>query len=144
MSIEGHALRRDFLDETKKLARQEHMEALEQRVYEHAGGVVEAILSFAEVTPGQTEPPPEWVEQYGAKGAERRLAVAKTGWLPPSVAPVGGKLAVQLLTGITKGRQHRNAARLTQNNINVRIALPAPTSREHPGPVVYEVRDLEE
>jgi hypothetical protein len=140
---EGFYLAKELKDEKQKLVRQERMEELELRVYEHAGGVVEAFLSFADVHPQQTEPPPDWVERYGYDAACKRLAVAKGGWLPVSQAPAGAKTAAQLLTGITRGRAHRNQ-KLTQNNINVKIALPAPTSREHPGPTVYEVRDLEE
>lgn len=140
---EGFFLQAELKDEKQKLIRQERMEALEQRVYEHAGGVVEALLAFTEIDPQQADPPPDWVERYGEVAARQRLQVAKAAWLPAASFPAGGKLAVQVLTGITRGRQHRNQ-KLTQNNINVKIALPAPTSREHPGPVVYEVRDLEE
>lgn len=140
---EGFKLAKELKDENQKLIRQERMEALEQRVYEHAAQVVSALLSFAEVSPQQAEPPPGWIEEFGEEGARQRLEVAKAGWLPQSVAPNAAKLSVQVMTGISRGQKYRNQ-RLTQNNINVKIALPAPTSREHPGPTQYEVRDLEE
>lgn len=140
---EGYWLARELKDEKQKLIRQERMEALEQRVYEHSGQVIEAMLAFAEVSPHQTEPPPAWVEQYGLEAAEKRLKVAQAMWLPASVAPVGLKNSIQVFTGISRGQKFKNS-RLTQNNLNVTLNLPAPTSREHPGPVVYEVRDLEE
>jgi ribosomal protein L6P/L9E len=45
------------------------------------------------------------------------------------------------MAGISRTRSYR--MKITQNNINVKLALPAPTTAEHPGPVTYEVRDLE-
>jgi hypothetical protein len=143
MSGEGFYLRKELKDEKLKAERFERMEQIEQRVYEHAAGIVEALMSFHEVDPHQTEPPEAWIEQYGEKAARQRLAIAKTGWLPASVAPHVYKLTVNLMTGISRGRNYKQM-KLTQNNINVKIGLPAPTSKEHPGPTVYEVRDLEE
>lgn len=141
---EGFYLAKELRDEQQKAIRLERMDQLEQRVYEQSSSVVEALLAFAEIDPHQAEPPPAWVEAYGQEGAEQRLRIAKAAWLPQSVFPAGGKLALQAMTGISRGRAYRNA-KLTQNNINVKvISLPAPTSREHPGPTVYEVRDLEE
>jgi hypothetical protein len=139
---EGFHLQQELKDEKKKETRMARIEELENEIFERAAGVVNAYLSFAEVTPHQAEPPPEWVEQYGLLGAQQRLAIAKAGWLPASVAPAGAKLAIQAQIGISRGRAYRHA-RLTQNNLNVKISLPAPTTSEHPGPTVYEVRDLE-
>jgi hypothetical protein len=140
---EGFALRKELADEKQKELRIAKMEGLEMRVFEAAAGIMEATFAYSEVRPDQTEPPPDWIERYGAEGAQQRLEVAKGGWLPQSVAPVAVKYAMQFLTGSIRGRSYRNQ-KLIQNNLNVKIALPAPTSREHPGPTTYEVRDLEE
>ena len=138
---EGHALRKELADEKQKEMRLARIEELENEIFERASGVVNAALAFHEVSPTQTEPPESWVEQYGQEGACQRLAVAKSQWLPASVAPNGTKLAVACMIGISRSRQYK--VKLTQNNLNVKIALPAPTTAAHPGPVVYEVRDLE-
>jgi len=135
-------LRRELKDEKAKEARLARIEQLENEVLEQASGVVSAFLSFHEVLPNQVEPPRDWIERFGVDAALKRLAVAKAGWLPQSLAPSAVTLAGKLITGISRGRQHR--LNVTQNTLNVKIGLPAPTSREHPGPVVYEVRDLEE
>ena len=140
---EGFALRKELADENLKQARMARIEELENQVFEHAGGILGAALSFSEVFPNQTEPPPDWVERYGRQGALQRLEVAKSGWLPASMAPNALKLAAQLWTGVVKGRGYRQG-KLVQNNINVKIGLPAPTTREHPGPITYETRDIEE
>lgn len=134
--------RRDQRDEAKREERLARIEELENEIFERAAGVVNAYLSFSEVTPTQTEPPPAWVAEYGYDAAMQRLAVAKAGWLPASVAPAAAKLAVQAQIGISRGRGYR--MKITQNNLNVKIALPAPTSSAYPAnDTTYEVRDLE-
>lgn len=139
---EGFYLRKELRDEKQKELRLARIEELENEIYERAAGVVNAGLSFTEIDPKQEHPPQAWIDEYGEEGARLRLIAAKSLWLPASVVPAGFKLAAQVQVGITRGRAFRSA-RLTQNNLNVRIALPAPTSAEHPGPTVYEVRDLE-
>ncbi len=138
---EGFALRKELADEKQKAMRMARIEELENEIFERAAGVVNAALSFTEVTPTQTEPPPGWVAEYGYEAAKQRLEIAKMGYWPASVAPNAFKLAQQVQTGISRGRAY--SMKVTQNNLNVKIALPAPTTLEHPGTVVYEVRDLE-
>lgn len=138
---EGFYLRKELKDEKQKEMRLARIEELENEIFERAAGVVNAFCAFTEVDPRQAEPPESWITEYGREGAAQRLMVAKAGWLPASVAPAGAKLAAQVMAGIARGRGYR--VRVTQNNLNVKIALPAPTTPEHPGPVVYEVRDLE-
>lgn len=138
---EGFYLRKEIQDPDKKEERLARIEELENQIFERAAGVVNAVLSFTEVSPNQEEPPADWIEQYGEEAARRRLEIAKLGYLPQSLAPNGAKLGAQVMAGIARGRGHR--VRLTQNNLNVKISLPAPTSAAHPGPVTYEVRDVE-
>lgn len=141
MSEESHALLREYQSPEAKDSRLAKIEELENRVFEQAAEVVSGFLSFAEVRPDQQDPPPEWVAQWGQEGAEMRLMLAKTAWAPQSLAPAGVNTAVRAMTAISRGRSHK--VKITQNNLNVKIALPAPTSSAHPGPVPYEVRDLE-
>ena len=128
-------------DEKRKMLRMERITELEDRVYDIASGVVEATLSFHEVDPDQAVPPEEWVQRYGQKAAEQRLAVAKAGWMPQNIAPSAVKLAATVMNGITRGRNYNKQRSLQQ--INVKIALPAPTSQEHPGLEVYPTREIE-
>ncbi len=138
---EGFALRKELNDEKAKETRLARIEELENEVFERAVGVVNAALAFVEVTPQQEEPPENWVTEFGLEAARQRLQIAKMGYLPASMAPNGFKLALQAQVGISRGRAYR--VKVTQNNLNVKIALPAPTTAAHPGPTVYEVRDLE-
>lgn len=138
---QGYALRQELKDEKLKELRLARIEELEQNLLEHAAGIIEAAMSFSEVTPSQQEPPPDWVAKYGEDGARQRLAVAKAGWMPQSLAPAALPLSVRMYVGIQRGRGHR--VRVTQNNLNVQIALPAPCSKEHPGAETYEVKEIE-
>jgi hypothetical protein len=140
---EGFALRMELKDEKLKETRLARVEELENQIFEQASGVVEATLAFVEVRPNQTEPPEAWIERYGLEAAKQRLEVAKMGWAPASVAPSAVTVAVKFMAASTRGRAFRGA-KLIQNNLNVKLELPAPTTREHPGPTTYEVRDLEE
>ena len=131
------ALRDPVLKE-QRLAR---IEQLEDEVYEQSAAIVQEVLAFSQVTHNQDEPPPEWVERFGEAEALRRLNMAKAGWLPASISPAGFKLALAALSGISRGRAYK--VKVTQNTLNVKIALPAPTTTAHPGPITYEVRDLD-
>jgi hypothetical protein len=141
MAAEGFYLQKEVRDEKQKELRLARLEELEHEVTERAAGIVNAYCAFAEVDKDQAEPPEAWIAEFGLEAARQRLKVAKAGWLPANLAPAGAKLAAQVWIGSIRGRGYR--MKVTQNNLNVRIALPAPTSAEHPGPVVYEVRDLE-
>lgn len=136
------ALVRELRDDKHREIRMARIEQLEDEIYERASAVVLAALSFSEVTPDQPDPPPEWVAEYGLEGARQRLRIAQGSWMPASLAPAGTKLAAQVTTGISRGRAWR--VKVTQNNVNVRLTLPSPTTEAHPGPVTYEVRDLEQ
>lgn len=138
---EAFYLSRELRDEKQKELRLARIEELENETYERASGVLNAVLAFSEVAPNQEDPPEAWVKEYGEQGARQRLAIAKMGYYPQSVAPNGFKLAAQIVIGSQRARGYRMKA--TQNNLNVTISLPAPTTAEHPGPVAYEVRDLE-
>lgn len=141
MSGEGFALNREIKDEKQKALRLARIEALEDEIFERAVGVVNAALSFAEISPTQTEPPEAWIAELGYEAAKQKLEIAKLGHLPQSLAPNGFKLAAQVATGIARGRGYR--AKITQNNLNVKISLPPPTTVAHPGPITYETRELD-
>lgn len=134
-------LTRELKDETKKSERLARIEELESEISEKAAGVVNAMLAAVEIDPKQADPPPAWVEEFGEEGARLRLKVAQAAWFPAATTPAFFKLAIQVQVGLARGRQYR--MKITQNNLNVKLTLPAPTSAAHPGPVTYEVRDLE-
>lgn len=144
MAGEGFRFRKELEDEAKRAERLARIEELECRVYERANQIVQAALCFHEVTPTQTEPPPQWVAEFGYEGAKQRLEVAKTAWLPQSMAPAALKIAVSCTIGIRRGNTRDRMRELGAGNLPVNLVLPQPTSREHPGLTVYPVKDLDE
>lgn len=136
--LERRLALKDPVLKEERLAR---IEQLEDEVFEQSVSIVQEVLQFSQVTHNQEDPPEQWVAEYGEEEARRRLNMAKAGWLPASITPSGFKMALQAMGGIAKGRAYR--VKVTQNNLNVKIALPAPTTTAHPGPITYEVRDLD-
>jgi len=137
-----YALEAEVHDGQRKEERLVRIIELEDRIFERASGVVEAALSFHEVTPFQEEPPADWIAQYGLEGAKQRLGVAKSGWMPQTMAPSAVKLAVQTMIGIARGRGYR--VQVSQNTLNVKIELPAPTSAQHPMGEAYPVKEIDQ
>lgn len=141
MSEAHFALTREVKDEAAKEERLAKIEDLENRVFEQAVEVVSGFLDFSTISPQQKEVPQEWVEKYGTEKAQLRFMLAQSAWAPKSLQPAGVDTAVRCMTAISRAKGHR--IKVTQNNLNVKLTLPAPTSASHPGPVTYEVRDLE-
>ena len=133
----------ESVGERTREARMERIAEIEDKVFDISTQVVMAHLAFTEVDFDQQDPPEEWVQQFGEKAARRRMVVAKAGYLPASQMPSAVKLAQMVRQSISRAysQQHRGA---TLNQVNVKIALPAPTSQEHPGAETYEVLDLDE
>jgi hypothetical protein len=137
-----HPAEREIKGEAEKAARLARMIEIEDEVFQTAAGIMQATLDFCHVEPDQAEPPPEWVERYGPEAAKRRLAVAKAGWMPRSLAPSGAQLAQQVVTGIARARRHQMNAG-GPREINAKIALPAPTSAGMPGAPEYPSKEIE-
>lgn len=135
-------LRHDRDDPDRQKARLQRMLDIEDEVYQTAAGVLKANLDFFQVAPTQEEPPEEWVALYGQKAARQRLAVARAGWMPASLAPSAVKLASQVVVGIGRSRRHM-AQQLGPTEINVKLELPAPTSAAQPGAPEYPVLEVE-
>lgn len=135
-------LQREVQGEEQKAARLARMLEIEDEVFQTAAGILRASLDFYQVTPDQTEPPPDWVERFGLEAARQRLAVAKRGWDPQSVSPASVNLAKQVYVGISRARR----AQLTAGGpreVNAKIALPAPTAAGMPGAPEYPSKEVE-
>ena len=121
-----------YQDELRSTQLRAILEA-ENRVLQTSQQVVEAVLAFHEVEPDQVLPPADWVERYGKDAAEKRLRVARSGWLPSAHSPSAVKIAAQVMVGIAKSRgQIAAAAAMPAGDVNVRISLPSPTDAAHP------------
>jgi hypothetical protein len=125
--------------EAKEL-RLARMREIEDECLQRAIGNCNAIQCFSEVSRDEENPPESWVQELGLEAAQKKLAIAKEGWKPQKEAPFGAIQAMQIMIGIAKARGQ--SVRVGTLELNARISLPAPTTSEHPGPVVYEVRDI--
>lgn len=134
-------LLREVHGEEGKAARLARMLEIEDEVFQTAAGILEATLDACHVNPEQLDPPPDWVERYGAEAARRRLSVAKAGWAPRSLAPNFISVAGQIYTGIARAR--RQQPNQGTREINAKIALPAPTAAGMPGAPVYPTKEVE-
>lgn len=127
---EAIVLERKTAVERAREERMTRLRDLEDSIFERSCRVVDAGLAWSEVEAAQQEPPPDWIAEYGPAEARQRLNVAKAAWMPKSLAPTGIDLSVKVMVGIAKARGQRVT---TQNNqLNVQICLPPPTSKEHP------------
>jgi hypothetical protein len=140
--LQWEETRDDIRDEDRRKARLARMLDIEDEVFQTAAGILKANLDFHQVGPTQMEPPPEWIERYGREAALQRLAVARAGWMPQSLAPSAVKLASQVVVGIGRARRHQ-AAQLGPTEINVKLQLPAPTSADQPGAPEYPSKEIE-
>jgi len=68
-----------------------------ERVTELAQGIVEAGLSFADISPADVAPPVKWVQALGTEEAERKFRLARMAWLPSRESPAGLGIAVDIL-----------------------------------------------
>lgn len=118
------------------------MRELEDEVLQNALGNLAAVQSFSEITPDEENPPEDWVQRFGLAAAEKRLKLARAGWRPMKDAPFAAIQSLQIAVGFAKARGQQ--LHLSAGELNVKISLPAPTTAEHPGEVVYETREIED
>lgn len=74
----------------------------QQQIFEDASRVTEDVLAFRDIDPSTTEPPKEWVDALGPKEAMKRFRIAQSAWMSAKEAPVGIKVAKELVVGISK------------------------------------------
>jgi hypothetical protein len=142
MSFYPTPLLREIHGEEGKASRLTRMLEIEDEVYQQATGILRAALDFCHIAPDQVEPPPEWVEQYGAEPAKRRLEVAKQGWAPKSLSASGIDLAKSMVIGISRARRSAQM-QSGPREVNAKIALPAPTAAGMPGAPEYPSKEVE-
>lgn len=117
----------------KLKAIEEELRNVENEILVSSLGVVHASVDFAEVTPGDTEPPPEWVTKYGRPAALKRLRIAQAAWLSNKDAPVGIRVATQIASSIIKSRSVEKAA---PRQLSVTWVSPAAPTQVHSYPEI--------
>lgn len=134
-------VRQEQQSEALREERSRRMQEMEDALLSTSDQIIDAHLAFQELSPGATEPPAAWVEQYGAEGARLRFQVAMSGWGSVKDRPSGVALAMEYKKGMTRARAYREQAR--QIYLNAKIVLPPPTSPELPGAPEYPELEID-
>lgn len=104
--------------------------AVEDEIYTEAAATVRDVLRFKDIDPSQQKCPPEWIAELGEAEADKRLRMARSGWLPSKEAPVGLKLAQDTLIGFAKARAAEKQGPRTLNIAYVQLSAPLPEFEE--------------
>ena len=91
---------------------------VEDRLLLRAIGQTEDSLCWADVDIGTAEPPQEWVDELGQKGAMRRLRVVQAAQMSAKESPVGLKHSKEILVSVIKARATEKAA---PKHLNIQI-----------------------
>lgn len=100
----------------KSEEQEDSLREIEDRLFEKAAGGVAASMRWAELDPGDEEPPDWWMAGYETKAegmeAFRR---ARAGWLPKSAAPSGQAVELAMYTSMAKARAARGVGQVQLN-----------------------------
>ncbi len=92
---------------------QQGLAAIEDSLFEQATEVISDALRFPELDEGGM--PPEWLERYGAKRAEKMARTAQMASMPSKDAPVGLQIAQKTHASIAKARAQAGTGPKTLN-----------------------------
>lgn len=115
--------RRDRLREQNEVFAE--IRGIEERMLVRGLGIMDGVLSFADIDPGQQEPPQEWIDALGLQEAQKRLRVARACWMNAKEAPVGLQLTQRFVSGAQKSRALENVDRRPLQVTVVNIGAPA-------------------
>lgn len=101
----------------------QHLRRIEDGLFERSARVLDGALRAMEVDVDATEPPKEWVEEMGEKGAREALKAARDIQVPPAARPGYIALAQSTLAGISKSREGRSLAGAKPLNVNIVVAV---------------------
>ena len=100
----------------------ERIEAMEDQLFNQSSTILTSALDAFDLEETASQPPPEWVEEYGEAGAWKRFRAAKAALMSAAAAPVALKIAAQLVTTMTKAKADKQEA----PSLNVVINVPTP------------------
>lgn len=118
-------LTREQINMDKRVMARVELTRLEEELYRSSCNVIMAVCDFAQLDPNDLDAvPAQWVDDYGPDAAIMRHRIARSGWLPPSKAPVAIRLAQSVTVGIMRVRSGKTPIDVHQNV--ALIKLPAP------------------
>lgn len=119
---------------------QKGLRRLEDGIFERSMVVIDGVLHFAEIDdpyenidpnlPPDVEQklaiPQTWIDELGLEGATRRYRMAKAAYRATKDAPVGIRVASQVMTGIVKARATERSQRVALNVGVINMSAPLP------------------
>lgn len=112
---------------------------MERHLLQRSQAIMEACGSFSEVVTDagevMTEPPEEWLEAFGERGARERLKIARMAMLPNAKAPFALHAAQKIVTGFIKSRGH-GTVNQSLNISFTSLPEPAPVGTPSDTPVI--------
>jgi len=104
---------------TESQARQERIAAIDDELYEEHAAIIAAVPGAFKITGKETEPPPDWIEEYGKDNAWVRFRIAQASLQAGKNAPVALTIAKDMMKAISKARDMRKG----QGDINMTIQV---------------------
>jgi hypothetical protein len=117
-----------LLDRSDAAGKLAAMRAAEDRLLDESLAIVDGVLQFADVEPGQEEPDEELVMRLGLERARKAHRLARVGWAAKKDAPVGIAVAQSVMLGIIKARATEKQTR--ELNV-IAVQVNVSTRREY-------------
>lgn len=116
-----------FQPKVSELERAEReLKKIENEVVTQAYECLSDAGAWADIDPGETECPPEWVEKLGIDRAARKFRVARAAWMSAKTAPVALSLAKSIMTGAMRAAASAGNGPKHLNINLVSISAPMP------------------
>ena len=107
------------------------LRSIEHELLVSGMGVVGGGIDFVHLDPENPTVMPEgWEEEFGFEGARLRLRAAQAGLMSAKEAPVGMKMAMQVVTGIVKARAVEKTGARSLNVAVVKLTIRSPLPYE--------------
>ncbi len=87
----------------------------EEKLYREATDILGDTFAAREIRPDEEQPPTKWIEELGPDEAERKLVVARAGWLPVKDSPAFVQTARAFAVGRMKSEATKKGGNRTLN-----------------------------
>lgn len=113
------------------------VETVTDQLFQETTTILQSALAFADIEPGATEPPQEWIDRFGEDGALKRFRIAQYAQLTHKDAPIGLEIATKVAVGITKAKLDRSPG---NRPLNVQFVRYEQTTNNFPEVILEEKR----
>lgn len=112
------------------MAKPSRLRDIEEEVHEEAATVVHDAMAFCKIGPEDKEPPYEWVKALGMERAWERFKTAQYALLTAKEAPIGLRIAKDIMLGLARVRAREKVGPKTLNMVVVQMSGTLPKFEE--------------